>query len=184
MARQLVRRQASVDPAGEFPFDLTDYVPHLIAAISQFRDTALDAELRKLGLNVGRYRVLGVLVRFDQCAMSELANFTAIDRTTLTRIADNLVEAGLVERRFNPRDRRQVKLELTEAGRKLHRSALRVVFALNERLLAGVSDEEARTAARALQAIVANLAPNAQAKESIIHYSRQAMERAGAATPR
>ncbi len=167
-------RRRSIDPDGEFPFDVVDYVPHLIAAISQFRDSRLDAALRPLGLNVGRYRVLGVLARFDGCSMTELANFTAIDRTTLTRIADHLVAAGLAGRNSNAKDRRQVRLSLTDPGRRTHRKALRIVFALNGRLLERVPAPERRAAARVLQAIVRALAPNEAAERSIIHYSRDA----------
>jgi len=169
------QRRTSSDPAGEFPFDVVDYVPHLIAAIAQFRDSELDAALRVFGLNVGRYRVLGVLARFDDCTMTELANFTAIDRTTLTRTADHLVANGLVERSADGRDRRQVRLVLTAAGREIHRKALLIVFDLNGRLLEVVPEEESRTAARVLQAIVRALAPNAAAEKSIIHYSREAL---------
>jgi DNA-binding MarR family transcriptional regulator len=172
-------RRPTRDSTGEFPFAVTDYVPHLIAAISQFRDSRLDGALRKLSLNVGRYRVLGVLRRFDVCTMTELARFTAIDRTTLTRIADRLVDDGLAERRSDPRDRRQVRLALTADGVQRHRAALRIVLELNTRLLAGVPEAQGRAAARTLQAIVGNLAPTPAARNSIIHYSREALEEAG-----
>ena len=169
-------RRGSVDPKGEFPFDAVDYVPHLIAAIHQFRDSALDRMLRPLGLNVGRYRVLGVLSRFGLCTMTELALFTAIDRTTLTRIADQLVGSGFVERRSHAQDRRQVRLELTAAGVQVHRKALQQVFELNSRLLGAAPEAQARAAARVLQAIVRNLAPSQTACDSIIFYSREALK--------
>lgn len=174
------RRRASTDPAGEFPFDVIDYVPHLIAAIAQFRDSALDTALREYGLNVGRYRVLGVLSRFDVCTMTELANFTAIDRTTLTRIADHLVAKGQVERSADAKDRRQVRLTITPEGRLVHGKALLVVFDLNGRLLEAVPDQDRRTAARVLREIVRALAPNAAAQKSIIYYSREALQDKGA----
>jgi DNA-binding MarR family transcriptional regulator len=176
---QASRRRASADPKGEFPFDVTDYVPHLIAAINQFRDSALDGALRKLGLNVGRYRVMGVLSRFGVCTMTELAHFTAIDRTTLTRIADHLVASGYVERRSDAKDRRQVRLELTAEGAQVHRQALFLVFDLNGRLLENVPDEEGRVAARVLRDIVRNLAPNQSARDSIIYYNREALKDGG-----
>jgi DNA-binding MarR family transcriptional regulator len=174
------RRRGSADPQGEFPFAVTDYVPHLIAAINQFRDSTLDAALRKVGLNVGRYRVLGVLSRFGLCSMTELAHFTAIDRTTLTRIADHLVAGRLVERRSDAKDRRQVRLELTAEGVQLHRKGLHLVFDLNSRLLDSVPDEAARSAARVLQEIVRQLAPSRTARDSIIHYNREALKSGGA----
>jgi DNA-binding MarR family transcriptional regulator len=72
----------------------------------------MDGALRTLGLNVSRYRVLGVLERFGASTMTELSNFTAMQRTTLTRIADQLVAAGWVARSGESRDRRHVVLDL------------------------------------------------------------------------
>ena len=111
--------------------------------------------------------------------MNEMAAFTAIDRTTLTRIADQLVAGAHVERKDNPKDRRQVLLVATESGRALYREALAVVFSMNSRLLEGVPDPESRAAARVLQRIVANLAPTLAARDSIIHYSREASRNPG-----
>ncbi|HEX2817009.1 MAG TPA: MarR family transcriptional regulator [Phenylobacterium sp.] len=168
-------RRGSVDPTAEFPFAVDDYVLHLLAAIHQFRDSTLDGALRGLRLNVGRYRLLGVLNRFGASTMTELANFTAMQRTTLTRIADHLVAEQWVERRGEARDRRQVLLELTDQGRETYREALGIVFELNGKLLDSVSEDAARSTARVLIRVVENLAPNRVARDSIIHFSREAL---------
>ena len=173
------RRPISVDPEGEFPFAPSDYVLHLLAAINQFRDSALDARLKVLRLNVGRYRVLGVLNRFSACTMTELSHFTAIDRTTLTRIADQLVANDLVERKTTPRDRRQVLLDLTKSGREVYLTALSVVFDMNRRILDGIPDSAHRATARTLKQVIENLAPDEMARDSIIHFSREALAGAG-----
>ena len=168
---------ASVDPAEEFPFAVDDYVLHLVVAIYQFRDSRMDAALRTLDLNVSRYRVLGVLDRFGASTMTELANFTAMQRTTLTRIADQLVGAGLVDRNAEARDRRHVVLDLTDLGREIYRKALTVVLNLNQRLMDGVPEAERRSAARVLMQVVDNLAPNQLARDGIIHFSSKGLGR-------
>jgi MarR family transcriptional regulator for hemolysin len=165
-------RPTSIDPEGEFPFAPSDYVLHLLAAIHQFRDSALDARLKVLGLNVGRYRVLGVLNRFGACTMTELSHFTAIDRTTLTRVADQLVATGQVERRTTVKDRRQVLLDLTAQGRQAYLKALSLVFEFNRRILEGIPEEAHRATARTLKQVVENLAPDPTARDSIIQFSR------------
>jgi len=174
MANRPPSRPASVDPLGEFPFGAADYVLHLLAAIHQFRDTALDGRLKVLGLNVGRYRVLGVLNRFGACSMTELSHFTAIDRTTLTRIADQLVATGRVERKSTVKDRRQVLLELTKGGVEVYAAALSVVFDVNRQIQQDIPDDAHRSTARTLKRIVENLVPDPVARDSIIHFSREA----------
>jgi DNA-binding MarR family transcriptional regulator len=178
MSRRRAARPNSVDPKGEFPFAASDYVLHLLAAIHQFRDTALDGRLKGLGLNVGRYRVLGVLNRFGACTMTELSHFTAIDRTTLTRIADQLVANDQVERKASAKDRRQVLLDLTTAGREVYLEALGIVFEMNRRILDGIPEASHRETARTLKQVVENLAPDALARDSIIHFSREALAEA------
>lgn len=168
---------ASVDPAEEFPFAVDDYVLHLVVAIYQFRDSRMDTALRSLGLNVSRYRVLGVLDRFGASTMTELSNFTAMQRTTLTRIADQLVAGGLVERNAEARDRRHVVLDLTDHGHSTYAKALAVVLNLNQRLMDSVPEKERRSAARVLMQIVNNLAPNRLARDGIIHFSRDGLGR-------
>jgi DNA-binding MarR family transcriptional regulator len=86
------------------------------------------------------------------------------------------VASGLAQRIADAKDRRQVKLTLTEAGVKVHRKALLVVFDLNGRLLEAVPEDQRRAAARVLQAIVRTLAPNQTSQKSIIHYSREALQ--------
>ncbi|WP_051217745.1 MarR family winged helix-turn-helix transcriptional regulator [Nocardioides insulae] len=46
-----------------------------------------------------------------------LARHLGVDRTVMTYLIDDLVEAGLVERRANPEDRRQRLVVLTARGR-------------------------------------------------------------------
>jgi len=52
-------------------------------------------------------------------SVSELAQKRNISRPAVSRAVDNLVNKGYVERFPTPRDRRYVRLELTEAGQEL-----------------------------------------------------------------
>ena len=51
--------------------------------------------------------------------MATLAEAVAVTAPTASRLCDRLVKKGLVRRRTDPNDRRQVRLGLTEAGRQL-----------------------------------------------------------------
>lgn len=154
------KRSSSTDPTGEFPLDLTTYVFHLFAVVSRHREVALDRILEPLGLNVSRYRALSVVGVLMSCTMGELAEFSAVDRTTLTRTVDQLVAAGLAERATPKEDRRQVLLSLTDAGRKANRAALSAIYRLNRDLLAGLSEADQRIVARALEAFLRKLTPD------------------------
>jgi DNA-binding MarR family transcriptional regulator len=147
----------SIDPSGEFPLDLTTYVFHLLAVVSRHREAKLDAALHTLDLSLSRYRALSVIATFDTCTMSALADYTAVDRTTLTRTVDSLVAAGLVERVTPKEDRRQVLLRLTPGGRTVFRKAIQTIFRLNRSLLADLTDDDQRALVRGLESFLARL---------------------------
>ena len=148
---------ATMDPTGEFPLDLTSYVFHLFAVVGRHREARLEAEFKRIGLSVSRHRALSVLFAIEPCTMSELAEYSAVDRTTMTRTVDQLVETGLVERATPREDRRQVVLNLTEEGRRLCRRSLQAVFRVNRALLEGLAEAEQRVVARALEAFLHRL---------------------------
>lgn len=77
-----------------------------------------DATLKEHGLNYTTWTSLVVLYSAAEHRLlpSELSVFINTSRTHCTRIADELVEKGLVERVASEADRRQVYLHLTEKG--------------------------------------------------------------------
>ena len=57
----------------------------------------------------------------DGLTMNELSKAVSLEISTMTRMVDQLVEKGLVERQTDAKDRRVVRVGLTEEGRKLHK---------------------------------------------------------------
>jgi DNA-binding MarR family transcriptional regulator len=145
------------DVAGSGALELTDYLFHLFAVVSRHREARLDAALRPLGLSLSRHRALSIVAGIAPCTMSELADFSAVDRTTLTRTVDQLVESGLVERATPRADRRQVVLTLTEAGRETCGCSMQAIFDVNRELASDMSDDDRRAAVRMLQALLGQL---------------------------
>jgi DNA-binding MarR family transcriptional regulator len=66
-----------------------------------------------------QYRSLVVLASRGPQGMASLAEALAVTPPTASRLCDRLVRKGLVRRRTDPNDRRQVRVGLTEAGRHL-----------------------------------------------------------------
>ena len=148
------RPVSTTDPAGEFPLDLTTYVFHLFAVVGRHREARLEATLKPVGLSLSRHRALSVISTLGSCTMSELADFSAVDRTTLTRTVDQLVDGGLVERATPREDRRQVVLTLTDQGRRVYRRSLKAIYGVSRDLVAGLAEEDQRVVARSLEAML------------------------------
>jgi DNA-binding MarR family transcriptional regulator len=166
------RPATTVDPTGEFPFDLTTYLFHVFTVLSRHREAALDEAFRPLGLNVARHRALAVVVRMQPCGMTELADFCAVDRTTMTRTVDQLFANGLVERTTPASDRRQVLLTVTAPGRAVHQRALRAVYRVNRRTLEGIPEDAQRNLVRTKRAMLANLVADPDLARRLLSLSR------------
>ena len=75
------------------------------------------------------------------------------------RVLDQLVAAGLMERREDPHDRRAKTLHLTEAGRRAQVED--VLVALRRRLFDGISEDDLQACLRVSEALKAALGRSA-----------------------
>lgn len=82
--------------------------------------------------------LLFLLLEKNGRTMSSLSSGLALDNSTLTGLVDRLQQAGLVERRPDPRDRRQVLVWLTAAGEQECRRALPVIKEVNQNIAAAL----------------------------------------------
>jgi MarR family transcriptional regulator, transcriptional regulator for hemolysin len=74
---------------------------------------------RPLGLTRAQWQVLAHLQRHEGINQSGLAELLEIEPITIARLLDRMEEAGLVERRADPADRRARRLFLTERARPM-----------------------------------------------------------------
>ncbi|HEX3946103.1 MAG TPA: MarR family transcriptional regulator, partial [Acidimicrobiales bacterium] len=97
---------------------------------------AADAEL-----SLPQYRVLGILDP-GPAISSALADRLAVRRPSVTAVVDGLVARGLVSRRHDECDRRQVSHVLTTEGRRVLAAADRAVDRRLEAVAACLPDPE------------------------------------------
>jgi MarR family transcriptional regulator, organic hydroperoxide resistance regulator len=88
--------------------------------------------LDKLGLTYTQYVTLVALGEADDQTVSDLGDRLFLESNTLTPILKKLEALGYVERRRNPADERQVRVNLTPAGRKLRLQVENDAFPLLE----------------------------------------------------
>ncbi len=132
-----------------------EYLFYLVLQANRRRETALATALRQIGLTVAKWHAGAVIRRLGGCGMTEVSHLSAVDRTTLSRTINQMVEEGLVLRITSPNDRRRVHLSLSERGVALIDQARVVSKTLNRRFLEGAADEHRTGAVRLLQQAVA-----------------------------
>lgn len=84
----------------------------------QFRHE-FDLKARVLGVTRPQWRTLLAIARNEGVTQSEVADIIEVERITLCRMVDRLSEAGLVERRADPLDRRVWRLHLMPKAKEI-----------------------------------------------------------------
>ena len=80
---------------------------------------AIAAELKEIGLSIPQFDLLSTLTEQEGLSQQELAQRLYVTKGNVSGLLDRMVEAGLVERRAIPDDRRSNALHLTLKGRSL-----------------------------------------------------------------
>ena len=96
------------------------------------------------------YRVLAAAARDEHGSQLALAQHLGVDRTVMTYLLDSLAEAGLIERRPDPADRRARRIVATARGRALLDGLGERLREAEDQVLAGLDEAEDRQAFRTL----------------------------------
>jgi MarR family transcriptional regulator for hemolysin len=110
------------------------------------------------------YQTLATVVHGDQPNQLALATYLGIDRTVMTYLIDDLVDAGLVERRLDPADRRKRKIVATAHGIATFEDLRRRVGEAEDALFAALHPAERdmlRSLVRRVACDLRNIGPTA-----------------------
>lgn len=134
----------------------TQRVGQLLFVAAQAAQTLAIERLEPLGLSPRAWGVLSTLLESGPLTQIQLATVLSIDRTAMVYLLDEMEEAGLVERRRNPRDRRSFLIQLTGKGRETQREAARALAGQTETLLKPLDRDERRQLVEFLSRIAEN----------------------------
>jgi len=103
---------------GPLPDDQVDAVTDALMAASRVLVAVSARSIAAVdeSISLPQFRLLVLLSDAGQQKITELAEALGVNPSTTTRAVDRLSETGLVERRTNPRSRREALVSLTSAG--------------------------------------------------------------------
>jgi DNA-binding MarR family transcriptional regulator len=143
---------------------MTDHIGFLLSDVARLTRKRFDERARSMGATRAQWKTLFTLSRNEGLNQGALAELLEVEPITLCRMIDRLEDAGLVERRRDPADRRAWRIYLTaDAGPVIER--LRSLAAeMFEAALGGMGEDERTALGRSLETIHSNLnalpAPN------------------------
>ena len=137
---------------------MSDSIGFLISDVSRLMRRRFDERARAIGVTRPQWRALTALSRREGINQGHLAELLEVEPITLCRMVDRLADAGHVERRRDPGDRRAWNIFLTDRSRPLLDQLGDIADDLFVTALAGVATDERTKLTATLERIRDNLA--------------------------
>ncbi|KAJ56624.1 MarR family transcriptional regulator [Actibacterium mucosum KCTC 23349] len=125
--------------------------------LMQAAEAAVERGLQGSGLTVRMRAVLEILHRNGDASVPELAARLEIKRQYVQVMVNETLQAGLTERRVNPRHKSSALVSLTDTGRALIADVLDREAVLVAQIGAGIDPAEAERALNVVQALTEKL---------------------------
>ncbi len=137
--------------------DLERSLGFLLNDVSRLMRQRFDERARALGLTRAQWRVLRHLRQYEGIKQRSLAEMLEVETVTLGRHIDRLEDAGWVERRRDPSDRRVWRLHLAEKSRPMIDRLTELSGEVREFALTGFSKVDRERLIESLLAMKDNL---------------------------
>lgn len=131
--------------------DVQRELAYLVRTLSSAMRTGLDRELASFNISSGQWAILEACREGEADTLTSLSRVIPLDSASISRHVDRLVRVGLIHRSRSTRDRRRVRLSLTDEGNRLVPEMTRRVQANYAQVLAGIAEHEQEAMLRTLR---------------------------------
>jgi DNA-binding MarR family transcriptional regulator len=132
---------------------------YLVSRASLLLNSAFKKAFSAAGVGIVRPAYIGVLQCLwnqDGVKTAELARYAGLEPSTMTGLLDRMERDGFVTRVDDPADRRVQVIRLTENGRKMRETVLRMVDQTLALIFTGISDEDIDKTKAVLRKVLEN----------------------------
>jgi DNA-binding MarR family transcriptional regulator len=136
---------------------MSDDLGFLLGDAARLLRRSFDERARAMGVTRPQWRVLALLKRFDGSTQVTVADMLDVEPITLGRMVDRMQDAGMVERRADPADRRRWRLHLTAEGEQKIEALRPTALALYDDAMAGLDEAQRLELEAMLNIVRANL---------------------------
>lgn len=143
-----------MQPAGSERF-VHRYLASVLAQASHRISAEFHVEVRKAGLTVTEWRVLGSLVEGEGETVGDLAELAVTKQPTLSKVLPRLEAQGYISMQTSRADRRQTLVTITPKGSRLIGGLCERAMAHQRRVLAKLDADHADRLVDMLRAIIA-----------------------------
>lgn len=121
---------------------MKDSLGYYVSTISKYVHTYINREVNPYGINFHQARIIRLLCDNEGINQEMLTEMMKLDKITISKLLDPLVQQGYVDKRKNEQDKRIKNLYPTESGRRLEAPLNEVLKKTTEVLEKGFSVDE------------------------------------------
>lgn len=136
---------------------MTEALGFLIGDVARLMRRRFDTRAKQIGVTRPQWRTLSVLSRNEGINQGGLAELMEIEPITICRMIDRLEDAGLVERRRDPADRRAWQIYMTDKSRPLVTQLRDIGEQMFDEAMEGLNQSQRNTFKDTLELIRGNL---------------------------
>lgn len=136
---------------------MTETLGLSLSEVSRLMRRRFDERARAIGVTRAQWHTLFMVSRNEGVNQGGLAELMEVEPITACRMIDRLEEAGLLERRRDPSDRRMWRIFLTDAARPLLAQLKAIGADVTEHALDGISQPDRERLTALLGDVRANL---------------------------
>ncbi|TBU90262.1 MarR family winged helix-turn-helix transcriptional regulator [Phytopseudomonas dryadis] len=150
------KRRGRYNPASE-DFHKEEFPFYWLARVHGRYSMAMEKLLKRIDLDIPRWRVLNILFENDNSSISEISEHAVAKLSTITKIVYRMKDDGLVDTSQSAQDGRVTQVSLTEAGRQAFFDMHELTDELFHKSFQGLSEAQLRKLNQVLASIFANL---------------------------
>jgi MarR family 2-MHQ and catechol resistance regulon transcriptional repressor len=113
-----------------------------ISAIYRTAVKRLNSRLSEDKISFSQFSMLRAIGKFGPMPMNKLGDHMLVAPANITGLVDRLERKGYVERRRDRNDRRLLKIELTERGRRIHDKVIEQFWTYVRNVFSSLSENE------------------------------------------
>lgn len=139
-------------------YDFQNNIGFIVNKTAKAFVKALDLELReKVGVTVGQWKVMVMLVNQDGLSQKEIAERLGLEGPTLIPIIDKMEKDELVVRKIDPYDRRNNRIYRTEKANELWNAMVKCAAKIRQVSLKDIPEENINITKNVLENVYQNL---------------------------
>src|SRR5579872_2983163 len=124
--------------------DVAEYAGQLFFWLWRVSHARTAEALRSIGLTTAQFALLNVVGGREATIQQQLSSDMGADPSAMVKLINGLEEAGFVERRRRPNDRRAWEVTITVKGRRTLVRARRLASQVEEEVLGGLTSNDRR----------------------------------------